>query len=303
MTSISDAAPQDARDTADQLVIITGLSGAGKSTAMRAFEDLGYYCIDNLPPGLIPQFLSLVRQSHDVRRGVAIASDIRSGALFDEFQNAVAALREAGVSPFILYLDCAADVLVNRFNEVRRAHPLEPEFSLEQAIEEDRRRLAPVRGMASAIVDTAHLRPDAFRQEVIALATGAGKQLATHFRFISFGFKYGMPQDADYVFDVRFLPNPFYDPALRPQSGQDEPVQQFVMAHAEATRLTDMVCELLDMTKAPFAQVGKLNVTVAFGCTGGRHRSVTFVERLAAHYRDRGFRVSAVHRDLHKGQP
>jgi UPF0042 nucleotide-binding protein len=282
--------------TGTPLLIITGLSGAGKSTAMRAFEDLGCYCADNLPPGLIPSFFDLCERSGAINDGVVIASDVRSGALFDDFQDTARELDEAGVAYGILYLDAATDVLINRFSEVRRAHPLEPRFSIQDAIEEERRMLEPIRAIATYVIDTSAL--DAVRlREAIAQTVSGGAASAVRLKFLSFGYKYGVPRDADFVFDVRFLPNPFYVPELKERTGQDAEVLRYVMSPPLAGEYFDGIARLVELTLDSFVKVGKLNLTVAFGCTGGKHRSVAFAERMAALFSEKGHSSRAVHRD------
>jgi UPF0042 nucleotide-binding protein len=279
------------------LVIITGLSGAGKSTAMRAFEDLGCYCVDNLPPGLIPSFLNLYEHSDSASTGVVIASDVRSGALFDEFLGAVAALEQSGVGFRILFLDCATQKLINRFNEVRRSHPLQTGRSLREAIEEERQRLERIRAIASQIIDTSDLDSAGLREALLLEVAGEDRARVIKLQFVSFGFKYGVPRDADFVLDVRFLPNPFYEPALRPKTGEDPDVLRFVMDGEIAGEFFDRAMGMIELTLDSFVKVGKLTLTVAVGCTGGRHRSVAFARRLADQFGERGFAARALHRD------
>jgi UPF0042 nucleotide-binding protein len=283
--------------TGTPLLIITGLSGAGKSTAMRAFEDLGCYCADNLPPGLIPSFFDLCERSGAVGAGVVIASDVRSGALFGDFLDTARELDEAGVEYGILYLDAATDVLMNRFSEVRRTHPLElPRLSIQDAIEEERRMLEPIRAIATYVIDTSALDAAGLREAIVQ--TVAGEVASTvRLKLLSFGYKYGAPRDADFVFDVRFLPNPFYVPELKDRTGQDDAVVRYVMSQPLAVDYFDRIAALVEMTLDGFVKVGKRSLTVAFGCTGGRHRSVAFAERMAALFAGKGHPSRAVHRD------
>ena len=284
------------------LTIITGLSGAGKSTAMRLLEDLGCYCVDNLPPALIPSFFTLFEHSDSAGLDVVIASDVRSGALFDDFAVTVTALEETGVEFQILYLDSATHVLINRYKEVRRDHPLQQGRSLKDAIEEERRRLEPIRAIAHHIVDTGTLDPAGLREALLARMSGEPGTNAARVRVISFGFKYGAPRDADFVLDVRFLPNPFYEPALQPLTGEDADVYDFVMSDPRADDFFDKVVELLAVPLESFVELGKLTLTVGVGCTGGRHRSVAFARRLAAHFEQAGRQAQLVHRDAAKPQ-
>jgi len=295
-------------DSGRPLVIITGLSGAGKSTAMRVFEDLGCYCVDNLPPGLIPMFFDLWQQSHPTAGHgdageVVIASDVRSGALFDDFAGTIRALAEQGVNPEIIYLDAATHVLINRFAEVRRSHPLQVGGRpIAEAIEDERRRLEPIREIATQILDTSDLDTAGLRERLLSLHEVESPSGAVRLRFVSFGFKYGVPQDADFVFDVRFLPNPFYLPELRAMTGLDDAVHEYVMSSAEAGPFFDRLVEIIELTLEPFVKVGKLSLTVAVGCTGGRHRSVSFARGLAAHFTARSAQARALHRDVTKPQ-
>jgi len=282
--------------TGTPLLIITGLSGAGKSTAMRAFEDLGCYCADNLPPGLIPSFFDLCERSGTINAGVVIASDVRSGALFEDFVDTARELDEAGVAYGILYLDAATDVLINRFSEVRRSHPLEPRFSIQEAIEEERRMLEPIRAIATYVIDTSALDAARLREAIVQTVAGDAAS-AVRLKFLSFGYKYGVPRDADFVFDVRFLPNPFYVPELQDRTGQDAEVLRYVMSQPLAGAYFDKIAELVELTLDSFVKVGKRNLEVAFGCTGGKHRSVAFAERMAALFSEKGHPSRAVHRD------
>ncbi len=294
----SEPRPEGTYTAGVPLLVITGLSGAGKSTAMRVFEDLGCYCVDNLPPSLIPAFFDLWKQQSAVGGGgVVVASDVRSGALFDDFRDTVDTLEESGIRFEILYLDATTHVLINRFNEVRRSHPLQAGRSLREAIEEERRRLRPIREIAGQIVDTSDLDAPALREVIVAGLPGADPERAVRLSFVSFGFKYGVPQDADYVFDVRFLPNPFYVPELRPRTGEDDEVYRYVMSREGADDFHHNMVELLAPTLESFVRVGKLSITVAVGCTGGRHRSVAFARRLAEHFSNSGWRSVCRHRD------
>jgi len=294
---MSDPQTRKKYTTGTPLLIITGLSGAGKSTAMRAFEDLGCYCADNLPPGLIPSFFDLCERSGAIGAGVVIASDVRSGALFGDFLDTARELDEAGVEYGILYLDAATDVLINRFSEVRRAHPLElPRFSIQDAIEEERRMLEPIRAIATYVIDTSALDAAALREAIVQTVAGDVAN-TVRLKLLSFGYKYGVPRDADFVFDVRFLPNPFYVPELKDRTGQDEEVLRYVMAQPLAVEYFDRIAALVELTLDSFVRVGKRNLSVAFGCTGGRHRSVAFAERMAALFAAKGLQARAVHRD------
>jgi len=290
MTTTSEAPrkqPGSAREEATvsraSLVLITGLSGAGKTTAMRLMEDLGYNCLDNLPPALVPTVFNLYEQTDAGGPGVAIASDVRSGALFGDFADTLVSLADARVSYVLLYLDCHTDTLIRRFKEVRRTHPLQVDMNTEAAIEEERRRLEPLREAATRIIDTSHLTARDLRNLLSTeFAEDAGAMMTLE--FTSFGFKYGLPRDVDFVFDVRFLPNPFYEEELRPLTGEDEPVMEYVMQSKLAREFFGRAAELVGMTLTAFLDVGKTTVSVGIGCTGGRHRSVAIARRLAEHF-------------------
>ena len=284
--------------TTPLLVIITGLSGAGKSTAMRVFDDLGYYCLDNLPPALILDFYHLYMKGSTRKKGIAIASDMRSGTLFDDFQSAVQRLRDESIHFALVYLDCETDVLMNRFNEVRRTHPLEPRYSLRRAISEERTLLAPTLSLATHVIDSTHINANQLRHAVLQTVLQQDRTRVSHVNIVSFGFKYGVPRDADFVFDVRFLPNPFYKEALRAASGEDQDVYDYVMSSDAAERFFQGMVHLLDPTFDAFIDVGKFSVNIAVGCTGGRHRSVAFARRLATYYENQKREVHKYHRDM-----
>lgn len=290
------------RQNAD-LVIITGLSGAGKSSAMRFLEDLGCYCVDNLPPSLIPTFYNLYQQSGTMSQGVVIASDLRSGALFDEFETTVNSLRASGASFYIVYLDCATDRLISRFKEVRRNHPLHSlKGSTQDAIEEERRRLDPIRALATNLIDTSDLSPAELRKALVKELIAEESSHVMTLDFVSFGFKYGLPRDVDFLFDLRFLPNPFYISELRPKTGEHIEVYRYVMKQPLSDPFFDKLVELIDLTVESFIKVGKTSLTIGLGCTGGRHRSVAFAMRLADYFRDRGRKAHTHHRDAAKPQ-
>lgn len=282
------------------LVIITGLSGAGKSSAMRLLEDLGCYCVDNLPPSLIITFFNLHQQSALEDVGVVIASDIRSGALFNDFAATVQALEEEQIPFSILYLDCSTETLIRRFKEVRRNHPLQAGSTMEEAIEKERSRLAPIRQIATHLVDTSNLTPSGLREALVHTLLNKKTGNVVSLDVMSFGFKYGLPQDADFVFDVRFLPNPFYIAELRDKTGEDEEVYNYVMHQKLAQSFFNKLANLIDITLDSFVKVGKTKLNIAIGCTGGRHRSVSFARRLAEHYDHKGARAHLTHRDISK---
>ncbi len=283
-----------------QFLIITGLSGAGKSNAMKVFEDLGFFCVDNLPPALLPKFAELCLQSDGRVRKAALAIDVRGGEFFDELFTALAQLEEMGFDSEILFLEAADDVLVRRFEETRRKHPLGQAGGVLEGIRAERRRLQAVKEQADKIIDTSTLSVRDLREEILGSFVRGEHEKTLTVSVVSFGYKYGIPLDADLVFDVRFLPNPHYDEALRPLPGSSEEVRRFVLEQ-DATkefmsRLTEMMVYLLPQ----FVAEGKAHLTVALGCTGGKHRSVVLGDELTRYLRGHGYKVRVRHRDVRK---
>ena len=283
----------------DRLVVVTGLSGSGKSLAARCFEDLGYFCVDNLPVLLLPQFYDLMRRGGDRIRWAAMVVDVRERAFLDQAPDLLAELREGGAPVHVLFLDCSDDVLKRRFSETRRPHPMMGEgSSLEDAIRREREALRALRETADRIVDTSRFTAHDIRGFVRNAfgADEAGHGPNVH--VVSFGFKYGLPAEADLVFDVRFLPNPFFDEALRKLDGTADEVRAFLDAREEKTAFLERLKGLLDFLVPLYAAEGKSYLTVAIGCTGGKHRSVALAIELGEHLSGRGVRAAVSHRDL-----
>lgn len=286
------------------LVIVTGMSGAGRSRTLSALEDFGYFCVDNVPPELIPQMAALIELPESQITRMGIACDVRSGDMFESLIEVID--RQAGpdainVPTLVLFLDADDDVLLNRFKETRRPHPLAATYPhLLEAIQAERKMLEPIRARADLIIDTTELRASELRARIQRefLTTPLAHSLSI--TVSSFGFKYGMPTDADIVFDVRFLPNPFYDPELKPLSGLDEPVRDYVLSRAETQSFLDHWLPLLDEVIPQYLAEGKLSLAVALGCTGGRHRSVALTEKTVAHLQAHGYRTKAMHRDINR---
>lgn len=282
-----------------QLVIITGMSGAGKSEAIRSFEDLGYFCVDNLPPALIPKFAELCSHSEGKASKAALVSDIRGGKFFDNLFDALAELERQGISYEILFLEASDAALVRRFKETRRRHPLAPDGDLLEAIAEERRRLEEIRGRAHRIVDTTTMTPRELRQKIEAAYSDAeGSAIAV--TVVTFGFKYGVPLDADMLFDVRFLPNPHYVEKLRKLTGKDEAVADYVFRWPVTQRYTEKLLDMVGFLMPQFVAEGKTHLVLAVGCTGGKHRSVAIGEKLGQFVRELGYRVRVHHRDIRK---
>ena len=284
-----------------RVVIITGMSGAGKSTALRCFEDMGYLCVDNIPPQIIETFLKLLGQSETSPSQVAFVCDIRSGALFDAFHHVWEELSAMGVSPRLIFLDSDNATLVRRYKELRRQHPLtQGGISNEAAIASERERLEPLKALAAEVIDTTNLTArqltDALRELFVA-----GDQLSyASISLVSFGYKYGVPTDADFIFDLRFLPNPFYVEELKDLTGRDKAVYDFVMKDERAVWAGERILEFIEGALPGFEAVQKFNLLVALGCTGGKHRSVTLVNWLKERFEERDRRVLVIHRDVEK---
>lgn len=281
------------------IVIITGMSGAGKSQAVDAFEDLGYYCMDNVPPQLIVKFTELAGQLSGRISRAALVVDARSRDMFTEYRESLEDLRRTGYNIKTLFLDCDSKTLIKRYKETRRRHPLmdEPTDSVSQAVDEERELLAFAKQSAEYIIDTTFISSNQLKTRVREIF-GDGISQSMVISCMSFGFKHGMPVDADLVFDVRCLPNPFYIPELRDQTGLDKPVKDYVLSFEQATGLIPHLFGLFDYLLPLYVSEGKSQLVVAIGCTGGKHRSVVFSELLAEHLASGGYTVGVSHRDI-----
>lgn len=283
------------------MVIITGMSGAGKTVAVQSLEDLGFFCVDNLPPALIPKFGELVRQSSGNVRRVGLVCDLRGGAFFGALFDALTELEEhVEIEYQILYLEADDETLVRRYKASRRKHPLAPAHGrVVDGIARERHLLEEVRARADIVLNTSRLRPielkEIMSKHFRSAETGTGMSV----NIISFGFKYGLPIDADLVFDVRFLPNPYYIDSLRPRSGEDPLVYEYVMKWPETVQFMDRLRELIDFLMPQFIKEGKAQVVIGVGCTGGRHRSVAIAEGLREHLQ-KTLPVTVAHRDVGK---
>jgi len=284
-----------------RITIVSGLSGAGKSQAVKALEDLGYYCVDNIPPVLVPKFAELCSSSTEGIDKLGLVMDIRGGRFFDDIFESLDGLDRLGLPYDILFLDASDKALVKRFKETRRMHPMAREGRLEAGIARERKKLEPLRSRAHTIIDTSDMTAGQLKNE-ISRAYTEGRGPSITLTVLSFGFKEGIPIDADLVFDVRFLPNPFYIEALRPMTGNDPPVQEYVMAFEESNRFMEKLEDLLLFLIPQYVREGKSQLTVAIGCTGGKHRSVTLANRLGDALKACGNRVVVVHRDVDKGR-
>ena len=286
-----------------EFVIVTGLSGAGKTNALHAMEDNGYYCVDNLPPLLLETFYDLCENSADRRmKQIAVVADARSGEMFADLDDVIVKMRTDGKKFRILFLDAKQSTLIVRFKETRRKHPLIGEItsgSVEEAVGLEDELMKGVKAMADYVIDTTYMKPNELKERVTTLfAAGAADSLLI--TCLSFGYKYGIPPEADLVFDVRCLPNPFYIKVLKSLPGLDEPVREYIMSYEVTGQFIEKLCDYLDYTVGLFRDEGKSELVIGVGCTGGKHRSVTVARLLNAHFLEQGQKSSIHHRDIWK---
>lgn len=282
-----------------EFIIISGLSGAGKSKAASFMEDMGFFCADNLPAPLIPKFAELGMAGTGEYDRVVLVTDVRSGTNFSALFQSLEALKGMKCPYRILYMDASDDVIIKRYKETRRSHPLAEECdSLEGAIALERRMLAPLRERAEFVVDTSDLSTAKLRGELLRLFGRGSQEGAMTVSVTSFGFKHGLPREADLVFDVRFLPNPYYVQELRPRTGLDDGVRDYVFSGGAAGEFLEKLQDLVGFLLPKYVEEGKTALVVAVGCTGGHHRSVAIAHALAAYIRGRGYPVTESHRDL-----
>lgn len=281
-------------------IIISGQSGAGKSQAKKVFEDLGFYCVDNLPPSLIPNFIELVEQNSENINNVALVIDIRGGKFFKDLEDNMALMNQKGFTYRVLYLEADDDVILKRFKETRRTHPLDPNGRIEDAIESEKKLLAALKSQANFVINTNTTTQAQLKAAITKALEMDEAQVNLNVAFVSFGFKKGLPLDSDYVFDVRYLPNPHYIDALRPLTGNDPEVSGYVMGFEESILAMEKIVSYLDYIIPQMVKDGRAQLVVAIGCTGGQHRSVTFANELASHYKKQGYAAVAVHRDAKK---
>ena len=285
-----------------KLLIVTGMSGAGKSLATNALEDIGFFCIDNIPVGLVSRLVEFAQQSENPFQRIAIVLDVRGGRSAGEIMEMLGELRGRGVEYSILFLDARDDVLTRRYKETRRLHPLsEPgNLSTEKALQREREILRPLYAAADYKIDTSLTSTSQLKDRVVSLFTESSAD-AMRLTFLSFGFKFGTPQEADIVFDVRCLPNPFYVPELKTKTGLDSEVYDYVMQFDESRELLRRLESLLEYALPLYVREGKSQLTIAVGCTGGKHRSITFARALATHARSLGYHPIEQHRDATRG--
>jgi UPF0042 nucleotide-binding protein len=281
-----------------QVVVVTGMSGAGRSTAAKCLEDLGWFVVDNLPPSLLPTMVDLGSRSQGAVGKIAVVVDVRSRAFSSDLRTSLDEISRQGVRPRVLFLEASEEALVRRFESVRRPHPLQGEGRLVDGIVRERDLLRELRGSADLVLDTSLLNVHELRAKVSAAFSDDTGQAGLQLTVLSFGFKYGLPVDADLVADVRFLPNPHWVPELRPHTGRDAAVRDFVLAQDGAGEFLDRYEELLQLVFAGYLREGKRYALLAVGCTGGKHRSVAMSEQLAGRLAGDGVDVQVVHRDL-----
>lgn len=284
-----------------QFVVVTGLSGAGKSYAMNVLEDIGFYCIDNMPPKLITKFGEICLDTEDKYSKVAIAVDIRAGEMFDEIAKSCKELQSMNINVKILYLEATNEVIIKRYKETRRKHPLDLQFKscLSKAIAYEREQLNELREMSDYYLDTSYLSNSQLKQQIVKIFLD-NKSDSMMVKVMSFGFKYGATAEADLIFDVRCLPNPYYIPDLKEHTGQEECVQNYVMSFEQSKMLFQKISDLIEFLIPLYVQEGKSQLVIGFGCTGGKHRSATFTELLSKHLLKSGIKVITAHRDIEK---
>ncbi|AUG58336.1 RNase adapter RapZ [Acetivibrio saccincola] len=283
-----------------RLLIITGISGAGKSLVIKHLEDMGFYCVDNLPPLLIHKFVEICIQSRGKIDKIAMVIDIRGGELFNDLFPELKALKDLGILYEILFMEASDNVLIKRYKESRRTHPLSPEGRILEGIKKEREILKEIKKQATYIIDSSNLTPRQLKEELINIFEYGKKFNGIIINIISFGFKHGIPIDCDLVFDVRFIPNPYYIESMRNQTGKNELVRDYVLGFDETQCFLIKLREMLDFLIPNYIKEGKSQLVIGIGCTGGQHRSVAISEALFSHLSKKGHRVVINHRDMIK---
>ncbi|MEL7655227.1 MAG: RNase adapter RapZ [Bacillota bacterium] len=280
------------------VIIVTGLSGAGKSQAINCMEDLGYYCIDNMPPALIKNFMDLImRDKVDIDKA-AFTIDIRGGEFFDDLKSSLGELKNSGMHFKIMFLEASDEVLIRRFNETRRTHPLACAGNTLEGITQERKRLFEIREIADYIIDTSNMKTAQLNEEIKKLLLSEEESSSFTISIQSFGYKHGIPLDADMVFDMRFIPNPYYLKSMRKLTGNSEKVSNYVMKFPETQEFIQTIHDLINKLIPCYIREGKFHLVLAFGCTGGQHRSVAIANEFSKRFLTEGKRVVTVHRDL-----
>ncbi len=283
-----------------EITIITGLSGAGKSIAIKSMEDLGYFCVDNLPPSLLLKMVELGSQSDANIEHLAVGIDVRGGEFFDDLNESLAELDRGGTPYGIVFLEANDDTLVKRFKETRRSHPINSPGGISESISRERELLQGLRGRADIVIDTSGINVHQLREQLMNQYRSGDTSVLLEISLVSFGYKYGLPLDADMVFDLRFLPNPFWVDELRDRNGKDEDVRAYVLGQEESMGFLERIASLVDFLRDKFFREGRRYVTLAMGCTGGQHRSVVMVEELAARLKAADWLINVRHRDIRR---
>lgn len=281
-------------------IIVTGMSGAGKSSAINFFEDMGYYCVDNLPPTLIKSFAELIAPQKEKFSKVVLGIDIRGGSLFTDLFSSLSELAAAGHTYEIVFFDCSNSELIKRFKETRRVHPLARSERIEESIDKERQILREIKEKADHIIDTSYMLPKDTKEVLFKIYNDKKAFNSLMVTIVSFGFKYGMPVDADLVFDVRFAPNPYYIPELRPCTGNDAPVKDYVLKFEVAQTFLSKLEDMISFLIPNYMKEGKNQLVIAIGCTGGKHRSVTIANELCIFLEKEGHTIIKQHRDIEK---
>lgn len=282
-----------------EVVIITGLSGAGKTNAFDWFEDQGYYCVDNMPPALIENFIELTRYSNKTTNKAAFVVDIRGGHFFDDLNNCLDKLkRDENIKLQILFIEASDDTLIKRYNETRRNHPLSSGIITKDVIAKEREQLRGIRKRATYVIDTTNMKVAGLKREIERLFTGVEENSVFSINVFSFGYKHGVPMETDLIFDMRFIPNPYYVPSLKKLTGNNKKVSQYVLKHEISKTFIKQLHTMINTVVPHYIQEGKYHLNIAFGCTGGQHRSVAMANKMAEIFKEDGYRVTLEHRDL-----
>jgi UPF0042 nucleotide-binding protein len=288
-----------AQKTFRQLVLITGLSGSGKASALKAFEDLGFYCIDNLPVNLISRFAELCKRGGDIERA-ALVVDIRGGEVLSQLPAVYQHLAQQHPKPVLIFIEASDQALIRRFEETRRPHPLGRDLPVREGIRLERELLKPMRQLADTVISTTRMNVHELRDFILVRFGSLERRRTMLISVVSFGFRFGVPTDSDLVFDVRFLPNPNYQPGLKSQTGRDRAVRRFMESYPQTDEFVRRITELLLFLLPHYLHEGKSYLTIGIGCTGGRHRSVALAERIAENLSDEGYKTRVSHRDIGK---
>ena len=284
-----------------RIIIVTGVSGAGKSQAIKVLEDMDFFCVDNLPPMLVPKFLEMCKMSEDKIENIAIVMDLRAGKLFENtVLSTLSTIEDAGYNYEILFLDASDDTLVKRYKATRRRHPLAPNDRLEVGIQKEKEKLEGIKNRANYVIDTSNLTTKKLREELLNIFEYGKKFEELFIGVTSFGFKNGIPNDVDLVFDVRFLPNPYHVDSLRELTGRNEKIKEYVMRFPETEKLIDKIMDYLEFVIPEYIKERRAQLIIGIGCTGGKHRSVVIAEEITKRLIESGHRVQLAHRDITK---